>query len=135
MRKPIAMNVSIKRTVALVYALCKLHNYCIHRKEVLTQTLSNDRQNIGGSGGIYLPRLDGERDHWEYDMAERSRDRINDLLDGGNHREDVTDSMRRAHQRNDTTLPNASMLSMVEERGYKRPRSSIARNRNISSTN
>ena len=37
----------------------------------MAQTLSADRQNIGGSVGLYLPRMDGERENWNYEIAEQ----------------------------------------------------------------
>jgi hypothetical protein len=59
LRKPIPMNISIKKTVSLVFALCKLHNFCIARKIAMSQPTAEDKMNIvGTSGGVSLPRMD-----------------------------------------------------------------------------
>ena len=122
LRKPIAMNISVKKTTSLVYALCKLHNYCIESgDEQVDRPSESDILNITTEGGLYLPRMDGSGDaHWEYDMNVDSRDRLSDLLDGGQHTDDHTKHSRRRY-RFETDLPCKRMLEHVAKNGFRRP--------------
>ena len=53
------MNVSFKQTSVLVYALCKLHNYCIVCGKMDIQALLDKYiMFITTEGGIFLPRID-----------------------------------------------------------------------------
>ena len=59
LRKPIPMNISVKKTTRLVLALCKLHNYCIAMSDLkIEQPQPSDLSSIVLEGGFSLPRLD-----------------------------------------------------------------------------
>jgi hypothetical protein len=55
LRKPIARNISLKKTTAMVMACCKLHNYCITENECSVPNLiARDAANISIEGAIPL---------------------------------------------------------------------------------
>jgi len=116
LRKAIPMNITVQKTSSLVLCLCKLHNYCIRESDVVAQPLAGDVINIANDGGLSLPRLDGSTE-WAYDPSE---DRLDGLMDGGEHFEDAYRPDRRRYEaRND--LPHMLMLNKIEEAGYRRP--------------
>ena len=88
----------------------------------------NDLVNITTEGGLYLPRMDkNDNAHWKYDMnVVHSRDRVLDLLDGGQHTDDHTKQERRKCRR-EYDLPCKVMLRDFAENAYKRPEISTMR--------
>ena len=70
LQKPIPVNIYVKKTTSLVYALCKHTNYCISCGDTkIEQPSGNDLVNIMTEGGLHLPRMDNNNHaHWEYDM-------------------------------------------------------------------
>ena len=45
--------------------------------------------NIAMEGGLYLPRIDKNGElYWEYNLEINSRDRLDNLLNGGTHTDD-----------------------------------------------
>lgn len=83
LRKPMPMNFDVKKINILFLALCMLHNFCIddRQENEALATSNEDAFNIGISGGIQLPRIDGGATGWVYDA---NLDRVNNLLDAGN---------------------------------------------------
>ena len=81
-------------------------------------------------GGLYLLRMDknGES-YWEYDLEINSRDRLDDLLDGGMHTDDHSRWSRRRY-RCDADLPCHRMLNDFVKKHYERPELSKRRQRN-----
>ena len=80
---------------------------------------------------MFLPRIDhsGEA-YWEYDMSiANSRDRLGELLDGGQHMDDHTRAQRRKY-RYDTDLPCHRMLDSFLKNHYHRPEIRNVRSRN-----
>ncbi len=128
LRKPFPVNVSISKTNAAVLALCKLHNFCIDSsQEEITPTHMKDATNIMMDGGIVLPRIDDVDDcYWEYDTEQ---DRLDGLLDGGEHFEDVTRESRRRFRRRNDRLPSALIHAHVKNSGATRPDRNIRRSR------
>ena len=123
LRKPIAVNISVKRATSLVYALCKLHNFCISQHDDrIEQPTDKDKMNIAVEGGLYLPRLDNNKEaYWDYDMSVlNSRDRVSELLDGGDHTNDHDRHQRRKFRFN-TDLPCYTMLHDFTQNCYSRP--------------
>lgn len=116
LRKPIPMNITVQKTTSLVMSLCKLHNFCLGESENIARPLVEDVMNIRMDGGFALPRLD-RNDIWTFHETE---DRVNGLIDGGEHFDDVNCTTRRAFStQND--LPYVSMLNNIEQAGYRRP--------------
>lgn len=129
LRKPMPVNFTIQKTCALVGCLCKLHNFCINEREQdnpLSHTAA-DLAAIATEGGFLLPRFDNNvSEEYSYDPV---LDRINPLLDGGEHTEGV--SRRAMGQRaldnspNKDNFPSQQMLRHVELHGYERPKPRI----------
>lgn len=122
LRKPIAVNISVKRASLLIYALCKLHNYCIANGDKdIHPPSERDIASITTDGGLFLPRLDRNGDaHWEYDMTEINGDRMTELLDGGQHMDDHTINQRRIYRY------EKDLHSFIKN-GYRRPEISMRR--------
>ena len=133
LRKCIPVNIPLSRTCALVLALCKLHNFCIDENDItITPPTSEDSLDIAVHGGLDLSvfqRLRVEEDLGETIEYNHERDRVDGLLDGGQHMEDVTAARlrrdaRRVRERAKevaTPLPYRVMLSHIEEQGFQRP--------------
>ena len=63
LRKPMPVNLTVGKISSLVLALCKLHNFCIDKncEDVVCPT-AGDIANITMDGGLFLPRMDNNRD-------------------------------------------------------------------------
>lgn len=91
------MNISLMKTSALVVALCKLHNFCIDENDIgITKPIADDSLDIALHGGLDLnafaafPEGTAAGSDGVDDMTyQHETDRINDLLDGGDHMDDV----------------------------------------------
>jgi hypothetical protein len=112
LRKPIPMNISIGKMTSLVMCLCKLHNFCINEAESILRPLAVDVMNIAIEGGIALPNFDNGIDG--------IGDRVEELMDGGDHLEDVHCHDRRRYD-GENDLPVYKMLDIIENSGYCRP--------------
>jgi hypothetical protein len=122
LRSAIPMKVSIKRTVALVIALAKLHNYCIDcdSGRVLAPSTASDQWQSELHGAIPLVAT-----------TEHQRGVTpTQLLDGGQHFDDIGINGRYNRQRRynymaDTggipPLPRDRLHSLVESLGLTRP--------------
>ena len=125
LRKPIPMNVGVDKTMHLLMTLCKLHNFCLNETQ-LPCTADEDVQSIFLRGGMLLPRIDQESTTnealWDYNIED---DRLNGLLDGGEHGEDYDRTQLRNQQRyqfrREEHLPYKLLLSHVIENKYTRP--------------
>ena len=129
MRKPMPVNLSVKKISSLVLAVCKLHNFCIDNASIgVPHPDDEDILNIAVDGGIFLPRMDNNREFvWECDSNVYSHnDRLNDLLDGGAHMDDHTRGQRRQYKA-DRDLPCFHILSYFEEHALEHPAYSAQR--------
>ena len=87
------MNVTVSKTNTAVLGLCKLHNFCIQSTNCGDDIVSSDfrdASNINREGGLVLPRIDrddGSENRWRYE----AEDRLDSLLDGGQHMDDHSD--------------------------------------------
>ena len=122
LRKPMLMNVEIRKITLLVLVLCKLHNLCIAQDGCqLSAAHGDDVSNILKEGGIYRPRIDESGDAvWTYDFDAGSNDRVIGLLDGGQHQEDHSRRARRRYRRA-TDLPHVGILRAVANGGHRCP--------------
>ena len=130
LRKPFPVNISVSKVNAAMLALCKLHNFCIdsNRDEVFPADMQ-DAGNIMMDGGMALPRIDNDCDDyfWQYDGEE---DRVDALLDGGEHFDDINREARRHFRRRADMLPSALIHTKVKNTGARRPERNNRRNRN-----
>lgn len=125
LRKAWPVNVSIAKTNSAILALCKLHNFCIESNsgnDISTADVG-DSSHIMMDGGMLLPRIDrvdGNEDtvRWMYDDTE---DRLNALLDGGDHRDDHADADRRRFRRHREVTPRHWIHNYIAENGFRRP--------------
>ncbi|EJK74099.1 hypothetical protein THAOC_04245 [Thalassiosira oceanica] len=118
LRKPVPNNITVLRTTRLVLALCKLHNYCITRRVTIDRPQDGDVSNIVLDGGLALPRFDQNSDAaWEYD---NEADRLNGILDGGQHTDDHTRAQREEFSKR-RGLPAQFFLNFVKDNGLRRP--------------
>lgn len=127
LRSAIPMNVTLRKTVALVLALAKLHNFCIDFDDVqvLSQTPNDEWQNeIHGAVPCLVPtQLSGGSRH---DVVPEQ------LIGGGDHFDDIGVNARYNRQRrynywierNDdgmTMLPRDQLHSLVASAHLTRP--------------
>lgn len=117
LRKAIPMNITVQKTTSLVFCLCKLHHFCIVKREIIVRPMSEDVMNIRVGGGFGLSQFDSE-DTWSFNAT---NDRVNLLMDGGEHFDDVSRRIRRSVVATACSLPNLSMLTYIKNGGYQRP--------------
>ena len=122
LRSAIPMRVTLNKTVALVCALANLHNFCIDADggDVPLSTAHDDWRNEM-NGAVPLVQLPN---------SESSRDVVpQQLLDGGNHFDDIGVRGRHNRQRQynyagqseGRALPRDILHSMVADAGLTRP--------------
>ena len=134
LRRAIPMRITVAKTTALVMALCKLHNFCIDENDNgITPPTADDNLEIALHGGFDLSAFNtstnGDDDSDEIcDEIEyqHDRDRLDSLLDGGAHFDDVPRNQRRSlmgrqRARAAQPLPYKVMLTYVAEQGFQRP--------------
>ena len=131
LRSAIPVNVTVHKTVALVLALAKLHNYCIDEKEGRCDDAYGnavDEWRNEESGAVPLV----ETRHTQYtdeDSSSTGTVTPRQLLDGGNHFDDIGVNGRYNRQRrynylSRTTgrpLPRERLHSHVADTGLTRP--------------
>ena len=118
------MNVSVKKTVTLVCALAKLHNFCIDTESNMDVPIPTpaDEWEIEMGGGVPLVPAPG---------AQSSRDDVipDQLLNGGNHFDDLEYRGRYNQQRRynylssqyNSALPRKRLHGLVCAAGLTRP--------------
>ena len=117
LRSAIPLNIKVKRTISLVIALVKLHNFCVDfsDSEVPSVGASDDLRLIAHGVVPLVVNQDGAG------IPEA-------LLGGGHHMEDVGPAERRERLRDiqvqaaQTILPRERMLSEVADANLTRPR-------------
>ena len=117
LRSAIPMGITIQKTVALVNALAKLHNYCIDRKdgtERVCDATAEDLTNITTSEAGYV--LMESVDACEVEVPSQ-------LIDGGHHFDDIPENQRRSNRRQSSNiiLPRTLLLRKVVESDMTRP--------------
>jgi len=120
---------TLHRIIALVSALCKLHNFCIDSSDTFSQGSDaaashcldtanlRDRSGYIGHGIVELEAVDGAEDNSLVPQ---------ELLDVGHHMEGASRSYIRRHgrqrQRPGEQLPRDLLCQHVERTGMVRPR-------------
>jgi hypothetical protein len=121
LRSAIPMGISLKKTIALVIALAKLHNYCIDEKdEVVPPVSAVDELRIEIRGGIPLETTP---------MSSGGESIPRQLIDGGNHFDDMDQARRRSRVRQyrsqaqaiNQQLPRDRLHDLVAEANLCRP--------------
>jgi hypothetical protein len=124
LRRAMPVNISLMKTIALVVALCKLHNFCIDANEKLDEPAKDDEEDIVLHSGIILPAFQPMPQSEETDVSTEfvyvpERDRLNQLLDGGEHADDH--NRYTMDNRSVDQFPNKIMLQLIESQGFQRP--------------
>jgi hypothetical protein len=108
LRSAIPRGISLKKTVALVIVLAKLHNYCIDEKDADVPAISAvDELRTEMQGGIPLettPTPSGRV------LLPRQ------LIDGGNHFDDMDRAHRRSRTRQYQSQAEASHQQLPRDR-------------------
>ena len=128
LRRPLSSAMGIRKIVALVICLCRLHNFCINRRikernaaaaeeEDIAPPTARDAMEIAGGGGIPLERVE---EHNRFHEASPEQ-----LLHGGEHHDDTTPEFRRQFERRNVntrtgTVPRDKLLSAIVNGGFKR---------------
>jgi hypothetical protein len=117
LRSAISMGITIQKTVALVNALVKLHNYCINRTDgtdTVCESTTEDLANITTSEGGYV--LMARVDACDVELPVP-------LMHAGHHFDDIPESQRQGNKRQSTNivLPRTLLLHRVVESDMTRP--------------
>ena len=119
LRSAIPLNITISKTIALVHALAKLHNFCIDEQEsdadflgdyTIPDTMQNDEDHIMMQDEGYIPM----------NVSDTGKCIPFGLVDGGHHLDDVPRAARRHRSAVDYVIggvnrPRESLLLRVVE--------------------
>ncbi len=110
LRAALPKGISLRKSVRLVTALAKLHNFCIG--QTIEPSLGKDENNIKRShlGSVPMEPVQGTGE-----MGPRQ------LIGGGHHFDDYTRHCRNLLHSYKTVLPRESMLGHIVKEGYRRP--------------
>lgn len=97
LRSAIPQNITIRKTISLVHALAKLHNFCIEVSDKVTESTIPDAFRVMNASGGYVTLLDEEAVTLESESETFHIPRS--LIDGGYHCDDVTKENRRRWNR------------------------------------
>ena len=111
LQRALPKKVAVKKAVALVLALGKLHNFCTDEQESIEILTAHDISHIEQGGGVPL-----ELDFDTNILVPRQ------LLNGGHHFEglDRNACRRRQHQFNNIELPFERLLALVVDQDLRR---------------
>jgi hypothetical protein len=130
LRSAIPVNVTIKKTVALVLALAKLHNYCIEVEDGRSDLtyIANDEWNSELNGSVPLVPATTADFSEEGSSADNEDVLPTQLLHGGEHFDDIGGMIgrynrQRRYNRSTTSvpLPRDQLHSYVASIGITRP--------------
>ena len=122
LRTPMPRNLPIRRIIATVVALAKLHNFCIDESNSLENNIpsslaSDDNDMLNNSKG-YVGMMEDEA-HGETAVPI-------DLMQPGHHFDDVPRNMRARHMyaisRDTHVLPRTAIHQFIEDGHWVRPR-------------
>jgi hypothetical protein len=113
LRSAMPRNISIQRTIALVVALAKLHNFCINESVVIESMTAVDEARAERNGAVPL-------ETWNRNSQRQPQQ----LLGGGEHFDDMHRDVRRQRTREQQAiiLPREKLLTIVQQDGLTRPR-------------
>ena len=130
LRSAIPLNITISKTIALVHALAKLHNFCINEQESdpnfsgdnsIPETMQNDEDHIMMQDEGYIP------------INVNDTGECIPLVEGGHHMDDVPRAARRHRSAVDViggvNRPRESLLLRVIESQKTRPHTNIIKHK------
>ena len=109
LRKPFSSNINISKVTAIVRCLCILHNFCIDVKE------STEPIDISPLDRLVFVQAGFITSTFDVNQSD-SNTRENELLHGGEHRDDVPNYIFYADQNADN--PREKMLESLINQGY-----------------
>jgi hypothetical protein len=114
----IPQNISVRRVVALVVALAKLHNFCIDESDIpvrVPQTYHRDRFHMMNSDSGYVTLRN--------DHPQQNTNVPAELLHAGEHFNDVPDTRLRGQRRRnlEVELPRTRLFHMIADGHWQRP--------------
>lgn len=128
LRRAMPAAVGLCEVTAMAVCLCRLHNFCIHRRRERHKV--SEAEFTVDDEDTLPPTM---QDHLEMELAgaiplEVTRDNTaspNQLLHGGDHFDDIDRNQRRQeerlHRRNSGMLPRDKMHEKILEGGFMRP--------------
>ena len=117
LRSTMPRNITICKTIALVYLLARLHNFCIQQNDSVNvaQSLFSDELRIERLGGIPLEST-------QYTNGQRIPEQ---LIGGGHwfsdHNQSAQRSQERFYQVRNVALPRETLTSFVQQQDLSRP--------------
>jgi hypothetical protein len=107
LRAAIPLNISLTKTISLVIALAKLHNFCMDNSDDISiDNLPSDTLELQLHGAVPLQNIGGVT-------------MVPTLLGGGHHRDDVPPLPRRRTE--DLTLPRYRLHETIADNNLSRP--------------
>ena len=91
LRMAIPQNISVKKTIALVNCLAKLHNFCITEVDLIDKVLNEDSNNIECDGAGFVEMVANQE---VLDVLDANIETQDALLGGGEHFDDVPRASR-----------------------------------------
>jgi hypothetical protein len=118
LRMAIPLSISVKKVVALVNALAKLHNFCIGESNVPERV-----PRIFDRDMFHMMNADAGYVGMGCDDQQQTTAVPTDLLHSGEHFDDVPDSLLRLHQwwHAGIELPRARLFQMIVDGHWQRP--------------
>ena len=112
LRSCIPNKFTVTKSIALVCALAKLHNFCIDESDAVPVLLAQDCLQLEGRGLVPMIPLD-----------EMHQSVPEQLIGGGAHFDDYPRNLRRAiaRQYENGILPREKLREHVDTLGYTRP--------------
>lgn len=125
LRMAMPLGLSIKKTIAMVNALAKLHNFCIDEVDgssgdysVVDHPLAEDAANIVNCPDGSVPVVRNDQVH---EILGINVDTPESLIGGGEHFDDVPRANRRRRDVDQSMLPRTKLCKHVEDTHKVRP--------------
>ena len=123
LRMAIPIGITIKKTIALVNCLAKLHNFCVDEVDTSAEGLGEDVVYIQSRESGYVPMVANNSIREVLGAEVQTPD---SLIGGGDHFDEVPRSMRpggRASASAELILPRTKLCKHVEDMHAVRPAS------------
>jgi hypothetical protein len=123
LRCMIPKQVTLKRTVALVMCLAKLHNFCIDERDGgVSQIMARDEANLELEGAVPLESYNSNSAEGQHSQQPLPLQ----LIGAGNHFQDMPASVRRQRRRDlirmdKNILPRERLLASIRDKQLERP--------------
>ena len=106
LRMAMPIGISVKKTIALVNCLAKLHNFCINEANSADKGLCEDIGNIESGDGGFVPMVTNGEIH---DVLAVNVQTPDGLVGGGEHFDDIPRALRRVRSSATIMLPRTKL--------------------------